>query len=108
MGRRLPNRSHFQNRKIRLHRSRRGGRICPTEEMLQALAGSLVRIRARPIIVPCPRMNLPLLRILDANFNRAREALRTVEDYARFVLDNASLSGELKQLRHDLSAATVR
>ncbi|MDB5321290.1 MAG: thiamine phosphate synthase, partial [Phycisphaerales bacterium] len=53
-------------------------------------------------------MNLPLLRILDANFNRAREALRVVEDYARFVLDDGNLSGELKQLRHDLAAATGR
>src|SRR2546421_10836763 len=50
-------------------------------------------------------MNLPLLRILDANFNRAREALRVLEDYARFVLDDAFLSGQLKQLRHDLATA---
>jgi thiamine-phosphate pyrophosphorylase len=51
-------------------------------------------------------MNLPVLRILDANFNRAREALRVVEDYARFVLDDGHLSGTLKQLRHDLATAT--
>ena len=51
-------------------------------------------------------MNPSILRILDANLNRAREALRVVEDYARFHLDNATLCGELKQLRHDLSAAT--
>jgi thiamine-phosphate pyrophosphorylase len=44
-------------------------------------------------------------RILDANFNRAREALRVVEDYCRFVLDDAFLTGELKQIRHDLAAA---
>jgi thiamine-phosphate pyrophosphorylase len=42
-------------------------------------------------------------RILDANFNRAREALRVVEDYCRFVLDDALLCGELKQIRHDLA-----
>jgi len=40
-------------------------------------------------------MNLAVLRILDANFNRAREALRVVEDYARFVLDDGHLSGTL-------------
>jgi len=45
------------------------------------------------------------LRILDANFNRAREALRVMEDYARFVLDDASLSARLKQARHDLRIA---
>ncbi len=42
-------------------------------------------------------------RILDANANRAREALRVMEDAARFVLDDAELSGQLKQLRHDLA-----
>src|SRR5436190_2119069 len=37
-------------------------------------------------------MNGPLLRLLDANANRAREALRVLEDYARFVLDDPSIS----------------
>ena len=46
-------------------------------------------------------------RILDACANRAREGLRVVEDYCRFVLDDAFLSGELKRLRHDLAAALV-
>ena len=44
-------------------------------------------------------------RILDASANRAREGLRVVEDYCRFVLDDAFLTRELKQLRHDLAAA---
>jgi thiamine-phosphate pyrophosphorylase len=43
-------------------------------------------------------------RIIDANANRAREALRVLEDYARFVLNDAFLSGELKRLRHSLAA----
>jgi thiamine-phosphate pyrophosphorylase len=43
-------------------------------------------------------------RVLDAAANRAREALRVVEDHCRFVLDDAFLSGELKRLRHDLTA----
>jgi thiamine-phosphate pyrophosphorylase len=51
-------------------------------------------------------MNLPVLRILDANLNRAREALRVCEDYARFILEDSQLSAPLKQLRHDLAAAT--
>ena len=50
-------------------------------------------------------MNGPLLRLLDANANRAREALRVVEDYARFVRDDANLSAALKGIRHDLTAA---
>lgn len=42
-------------------------------------------------------------RILDANANRAREALRVMEEAARFHLDDRSLARELKQLRHDLA-----
>jgi thiamine-phosphate pyrophosphorylase len=42
-------------------------------------------------------------RILDAAANRAREGLRVTEDYCRFVLDDALLSGELKWLRHELA-----
>src|SRR5262249_44310239 len=41
--------------------------------------------------------------ILDACANRAREALRVIEDYCRFSLDDALLSGELKRLRHELA-----
>ena len=52
-------------------------------------------------------MNGPVLRILDANANRAREALRVIEDYARFVLDSDELCGSLKSLRHDFAAATA-
>jgi thiamine-phosphate pyrophosphorylase len=46
-----------------------------------------------------------LRRILDANANRAREAVRVMEEAARFLLDDADLAGQLKQLRHDLAAA---
>ncbi|HYO09762.1 MAG TPA: thiamine phosphate synthase [Tepidisphaeraceae bacterium] len=52
-------------------------------------------------------MNGPALRILDANANRAREALRVIEDYARFALDDDALCGSLKQVRHDLATATA-
>jgi thiamine-phosphate pyrophosphorylase len=46
-----------------------------------------------------------LHRVLDAGANRAREALRVLEDHARFALDDAFLTGELKRLRHDLTGA---
>ncbi|HEX4070530.1 MAG TPA: thiamine phosphate synthase [Planctomycetaceae bacterium] len=42
------------------------------------------------------------LRIIDAAANRAREGLRVVEDYARFALDDAHLTGRLKECRHTL------
>ena len=44
-------------------------------------------------------------RIIDANANRAREALRVMEDAARFILDHSELAGDAKRLRHDLAAA---
>ena len=43
-------------------------------------------------------------RILDANLNRSREGLRVLEDYARFVRNDAGLSEQLKVLRHELVA----
>ncbi|MBB6430470.1 thiamine phosphate synthase [Algisphaera agarilytica] len=46
-----------------------------------------------------------VLRILDANANRAREALRVMEDAVRFLLDDAGLAEPIKQLRHDLAQA---
>ena len=46
-----------------------------------------------------------VLRIIDANANRAREALRVMEEAARFILDDAALVDPIKQLRHDLAAA---
>ena len=42
-------------------------------------------------------------RAVDANANRAREALRVLDDYVRFVLDDATLSEELKGLRHEFA-----
>jgi thiamine-phosphate pyrophosphorylase len=46
-----------------------------------------------------------VLRIIDANANRAREALRVMEEAARFHLDDAPLTAAIKSLRHDLSRA---
>jgi thiamine-phosphate pyrophosphorylase len=43
-----------------------------------------------------------MLRILDANFNRLGEGLRVLEDIARFYLNDAELSGKLKEMRHKL------
>jgi len=44
-------------------------------------------------------------RIIDANFNRAREASRVIEEFCRFVLNSSSLTDRAKQLRHELSAS---
>ena len=49
-----------------------------------------------------PDQRLGLLRILDANGNRAGEGLRVVEDYLRFILEDAHLARLCKELRHTL------
>lgn len=41
-------------------------------------------------------------RILDANINRATEALRVIEEIARFVLENEEATTKLKHLRHEI------
>lgn len=42
-------------------------------------------------------------RIIDANLNRGCEALRVLEEISRFLLDDRSISENLKIIRHDLS-----
>jgi thiamine-phosphate pyrophosphorylase len=50
-------------------------------------------------------MERAVYRIIDANFNRGREALRVMEDVCRFYLNSLSLSSRAKHLRHELSSA---
>ena len=52
-------------------------------------------------------MSVFVARVLDANLNRAREAMRVMEDYARFGLNDDTLCAALKGLRHDLAGATA-
>lgn len=55
-----------------------------------------------------PTAEVDAARVLDASFNRAREAARVLEDYARFVLDDRLLTQEVKQLRHGLATAAQK
>jgi thiamine-phosphate pyrophosphorylase len=50
-------------------------------------------------------VNDTAVRILDANLNRAREALRVLDDYARFGRNDRVLTEAVKRLRHDLVGA---
>jgi thiamine-phosphate pyrophosphorylase len=43
-----------------------------------------------------------ILRIIDANANRATEGLRVAEDIVRFVLDDGKLTSKLKNIRHEI------
>ncbi len=49
-------------------------------------------------------MERGIYRIIDANFNRAREAIRVVEEFCRFILNNDLLTERAKKLRHELCA----
>lgn len=51
-----------------------------------------------------PRLDATL-RVLDASANRAGEAMRVLEDLARFATDDASVAERLKALRHELREA---
>lgn len=45
---------------------------------------------------------MSIWRIIDANLNRASEGLRVLDDIARFALNDAELSRELRTIRHDI------
>lgn len=50
----------------------------------------------------------PVLRLLDANLNRAREGLRVVEDTARFVWKDGLTYVRLRKIRHELQQIAAR
>jgi thiamine-phosphate pyrophosphorylase len=50
-------------------------------------------------------MERAVYRIIDANFNRSREAIRGIEEYCRFALNSVQLTERAKQIRHELSTA---
>ncbi|MFA4993344.1 MAG: thiamine-phosphate pyrophosphorylase [Candidatus Omnitrophota bacterium] len=41
-------------------------------------------------------------RIIDANFNRAKEGLRVCEEITRFILDNRRFTADFKNIRHEI------
>jgi thiamine-phosphate pyrophosphorylase len=49
-----------------------------------------------------------IYRILDANFNRAREALRVAEDCGRFALNDPAITAMAKNLRSELQDVLSR
>ncbi len=44
-----------------------------------------------------------IYRIIDANINRASEALRVLEDWARYSKDDKQISEKLKNIRHSVN-----
>ena len=57
---------------------------------------------------PDPGEEVDVARVLDANFNRAREAARALEDYCRFIRNDRFLTEQLKELRHNLAELCTR
>ncbi|OXU14787.1 thiamine phosphate synthase [Sedimentisphaera salicampi] len=53
-------------------------------------------------------MQSSIYRIIDANFNRSREACRVMEEFARFVLGSKPLAARAKALRHKISSAAAK
>src|SRR5438874_130746 len=81
-----------------------GWRLCRRPRSLTGCRPALIG----PIrMADVPVESLTVARALDACANRAREALRVLEDYCRFALDDPFLSRQLKELRHDLAAALM-
>ena len=50
-------------------------------------------------------MDKKVARILDANSNRAREAIRVCEEITRLYLNHRRFSSQLKNIRHDITRA---
>ncbi|MEI8175636.1 MAG: hypothetical protein WCG78_02085 [Candidatus Omnitrophota bacterium] len=50
----------------------------------------------------------PVIRVIDANFNRAREGLRVGEEYVRFFAGDASITAQIKKMRSAISALQRR
>lgn len=61
---------------------------------------------APPVKGPVEAADRTAARVVDANLNRAREGLRVVEDYCRFVRDDRDRTEQVKALRHRLAAAS--
>ena len=44
-----------------------------------------------------------ILRIIDANINRAKEGMRVCEDVMRLIINDKTKTSKLKKIRHDIS-----
>jgi len=81
-----------------------GLRVAEMESTLFAQRPPPVQLE-QPLDLGDRTEHMDAARLLDACANRAREGLRVLEDYCRFVLDDAFLCRTLKECRHDLTAA---
>lgn len=47
-----------------------------------------------------------IYRVIDANLNRSREGLRVCEEVLRFIFNDAKLTKNLRELRHNITEIT--
>ncbi len=59
-------------------------------------------------LVARPQAELNLYRIVDANFNRAKEGLRVCEDICRFLHNRKVATRKYKDIRHRLTEAIAK
>lgn len=75
-------------------------------EILERIAVAPERVAPdEPLNLADDVEHIDAARIIDASANRAREALRVLEDFARFSRDDAGLTRRLKEMRHELADA---
>lgn len=55
-----------------------------------------------------PEETPDLFRVIDANLNRLKEGIRVIEDIARYLQNDKSLSTKLKTLRHQSRIDDIR
>lgn len=60
------------------------------------------------INTPQPEHNSDPGRVIDAVGNRLREGLRVVDDYVRFLLNDADLTAQVKRIRHKVAEEMKR
>ena len=71
----------------------------PRQQHVQAASSPEFTVRVPP-------EHMQAGRVIDANLNRCREGLRVLDDFCRFVLDDRTLSEQVKSLRHRIADAT--
>lgn len=83
-----------------------GLRVAELESMLLAQRQPPLKLE-EPLSLGSLTERMDTARLLDACANRAREGLRVIEDYCRFVLDDAFLCRTLKEWRHEMTASVA-
>lgn len=80
----------------------------PRAAQADTMAAATDTGKTPPSVAPQSSETLGIYRAIDAEANRCVEGMRVLEDYARFVLDDAHLTELIKTWRHDFAQATGR